>query len=295
MQRRDQGETEVTGVRRITGTFVTHLPAQPEHGWLYDYQTLLTGILAFGAAAIAAFIAHGQLKAARLQIASNKEQVEAQIAAARAQADTQIAAAKEQADAQIAAVKEQADADRTARLRAVRASLPATLSAWCDYAQQVAQSLYNSWPHGARQYPNDVREHEFFDIRADLPILPPELIPPLERLMEVIDNEPVAERVESILREAQMLAARTRHFDQPQRLTLNDLSERILQAAALYARVESLFGYARRQKPSIDEENLWERTIAAVFLMGIYEDRVGDLGRQQRDAGLPPGEADTVL
>lgn len=51
--------------------------------WIYEFQTLITGLLAIGAAWIAANIAKGQLEAAKEQIRVAREQ----IAAGTAEAD----------------------------------------------------------------------------------------------------------------------------------------------------------------------------------------------------------------
>jgi type II secretory pathway pseudopilin PulG len=234
---------------------------QVERGWFYDYQTFIGAMIALIAALIAAEIARRQLKAAREQI------VEA---------------------------RRQTDLDRAGRLRAARASFPAVLSAICDYADATARALYGAWPAVARLYPNDVDEAQDYRITAEIPPFPVGTLDALERVVELTSAEDVADRIESLLREAQVLGARTRKLETGDNLTVGHLSAYILQAASIYARAESLFEYARRQRDGLAVEPLWARVFVALSMFDIHEEQILAMARRERDRGDPPGEADTL-
>ncbi|WP_157217999.1 hypothetical protein [Flavisphingomonas formosensis] len=236
--------------------------------WIYDFQTLITGLLAVGAALYAARFAQKQVNAARLQI--------------------------EVARDQIAAIKDQADRERTARLRAARASLPTTLSSICEFAQEAGEALHAAWPAAAKLYPEDHDPNSVQPVTANLPPFPYELLDSLERIVELTDAEDVAERIESILREAQIFSARTRPLVSGTDINTDLLAIHIIQAAALYARAESLFTYARRKTPGVNSANLWDRVFAALTLMRVYEPAILEEAQKQRERGISPGEADSV-
>lgn len=130
-------------------------PPGPQ-GWIYDFQTLITGLLALAAAFIAAWIARGQLRAQREQIKDAREQ------AAR---------------------------DRAGRLRAARASLPAVLSAICDYSERTARALNAAWPVEARLYPEDANPLQAYCITVNIEPFPAETLQSLERVVELIRRE----------------------------------------------------------------------------------------------------------
>ncbi len=221
--------------------------------WSDHWQTMITGVLALGAG----------------------------VAAVRA------------ARAQIEAAKQEATHTRKARLRAARASMPATLSAVCDYAQRVAEALNGAWPAQAILYPDDTPLYEERRFQISVPHFPLDLLTALERLIEVTNVDAVAERLESILREVQVLGARTRKLEHGDMISIHYLSGLILQAAAIYARAESLFGYARRQNEGVDPADLWDRVSAALNFSGVHRDEVTEAMRDERARGLSPGEADT--
>jgi hypothetical protein len=227
---------------------------QAERGWFYDYQTFIGAMIALLAALIAAEIARRQL----------------------------------------AETKRQAARDRAGRLRAARASLPAVLSAVCDYAEVAGRTLNAAWPVDAMLYPNDVDPLASRRMTVSIQSFPAETLRSLERIVELTDNEAVADRIESILRESQVLSARTRKLDAGDNLTIDHLSFYILQTASIYARAESLFEYARRQSDGVSGETLWKRVFAALSIMGVDRDEVLETARHERDRGEPPGEADTA-
>lgn len=230
-------------------------PVAPvERGWFYDYQTFVGAMIALVAALIAAEIARRQLTE----------------------------------------TKRQAARDRAAKLRAARASLPAVLSAVCDYAEVAGRTLNSAWPVEAILYPDDVDPLASRRMTFNIEPFPAETLRSLERVVELTDSEPVADRIESILREAQVFAARTRKLGAGESLTTDHLTFYILQTASLYARAESLFEYARRQSNSLSTETLWKRAFAALSIMGIDREEVLEMARHERDRGEPPGEADTA-
>lgn len=235
-------------------------PPTPDRGWVYDYQTLITGLLALAAAIITVVIARGQLRAQRQQLQDARNQV----------------------------VR-----DRAARLRAARASLPAVLSAICDYAEATGRALQKVWPTAALLYPEDVNPLTAHLITVRIEPFPSVTLQSLERVVELTDNEVIAERIESILREAQVLGARTRKLATGDEIGTNLLSAYILQAASIYARAESLFEYARRQSDGPATEPLWNRVFAALSIFGVHQEEVLEMARRERDNSLPPGEADT--
>jgi hypothetical protein len=236
--------------------------------WIYDFQTLITGLLAVGAAFYAARFAQKQVNAANSQIEVAREQ--------------------------IAVAKAQSDHERGARLRAARASLPTTLSSICEFAQEAGKTLHAAWPSAAKLYPEDHHSNSVQPVKADLPLFPYELLESLERIVELTDAEDVAERIESILREAQIFSARTRPLVAGTDINTDLLAIHIIQAAALYARAESLFTYARRKTPGVNSANLWDRVFAALTLMRVDDPAVLKEAQRQRELGLPPGEADSV-
>mgnify|MGYP001420596450 CR=1 FL=1 len=223
-----------------------------EKGWLYDYQTLIAGSLALIAALIAARIAYSQL----------------------------------------AEVRRQERRAREGRLRAARATLPTALSTICAYAQETARALWAGRPAPAKFYPGDYNSMQLTREQIATPPFPAETYNSLERVVEFTTCEEVASRVESILREAQVLEARVRPLNHGADVSLHQLVLYILEAAAIYARAESLFAFARGQADG-PTGDLWERTFAALSIMGVDDDLVLEEARAQRDAGLPPGEADT--
>lgn len=226
--------------------------------WIYDFQTLITGILAVCAALYAARFAQGQIQVGKEQIA---------------------------------AAKEQAGKDRSARLRAARATLPTTLSAICEYAQNSGRLLYASLP---AQAPHEVDPFSRCFLQEDLPQFPPELLASLERIVELTEADDVALRIESILREVQVFAAKTRRFRRGEGGFLAEFARQIIHAAAIYARAESLFTYARRKSEGVNSAPLWERTAAAIVFMNIHNDYIDAEVARQEASGRQPGEADEI-
>lgn len=230
------------------------------HGWFYDYQTIIAGGVALGAALIAAEISRRQLRSSREQLVE---------------------------------MRRQADQDRSGRLRATRASLPTVLSGICHYAEQTARALNGVWPAVARLYPDDADPFATYRITAPIQPFPTETLASLERVVALTDSEEVAERIESILREAQVLSIRTRKLPFGDDVSTSMLSGFVLQSASIYASAESLLDYARHQAEGIASEPLWDRVFVALNIFGVYQEEVLEMARRERDNGDTPGEADT--
>lgn len=235
--------------------------------WIYDFQTLITGLLAIGAAWIAATIAKGQLEAAKEQIHVAREQ--------------------------IAAGTAEADQVRKRRLRAVRATLPVTLSSICEYSQAVGSQLAASWPVAAKLYADTGNGMTKYLIKAELPDIPFNQLESLELVLEFSDVEEVSLRIESIMREMQVLSSRIAPLRCGDEISTDWLAGMIIQAATLYARAESLFTYARGKAPSVNTAPLWDRVFAALNIMRIYNIKVLETAKAQKDRGDEPGEADS--
>ena len=229
--------------------------------WLDRWQTLITGILALIAAGVAAKIGQGQLAAAKGQINLQRE-----------------------LDARA----------RQARLRAARAKLPLALSRVCSYASGIAKELQPF--HGASDM-DVVFNHLTAKRPAALDAFPDHPIAVLEAVIEFVEDEAVAQRIESILREAQVMDARLQQLDSDH-VSKMWVESIMLQAASIYARAESLFYYARNQAQSVSQENLWERTFAAFTMFGLHGQQWDDLkgmAKRSRERGESPGEADERL
>ncbi|GHH16167.1 hypothetical protein GCM10008023_19860 [Sphingomonas glacialis] len=235
-------------------------PPAVAHGWFYDYQTIIASGVALCAALIAAEISRRQLRSSREQLVE---------------------------------MRRQADRDRAGRLRAARASLPAVLSAICDYAETTARTLNGAWPAAAALYPDDANPLAAYRVTLAIAPFPSATLESLERIVALTDSDGVAERIESILREAQVLGARTRKLTTGDEVRTSMLAVYILQAASMYARAESLFEYARHQADGVAAQPLWERTFTALDIFDVSRREVIDMARRERDNGDPPGEADT--
>lgn len=236
--------------------------------WIYDFQTLITGVLAIGAAFWASKIAAGQLDTAKKQIEVTREQIESD--------------------------KYEADRARKARLRAVRATLPVTLSSICEYSQLVASGLNNAWPVSAALYPNDDNGLRNYRVEAAIPDIPYDQLESLELVLEFTDTEAVALQIESLLRELQVLAARLAPLRLGAEVGTDWLASLMLQTATLYARAESLFTYARGKAPGPNTAPLWGRVHAALNIMKIYNPKVLALAEAQMLKGDEPGEANSI-
>lgn len=199
---------------------------------------MITGGLAVAAAALAAWLARGQLDAARRQIAVARDQI----------TTTEKAAAR----------------DRNGRLRAARASLAATLSAVCDYAEVVAQELMALMAE-------PLKKNSF---RPKITKFPIEALSTLGRIIELADDDAVSERIESLLRESQMLDARTddlSHDGDSDREWYEWVAICIEQSAAINVIASSMFRYARREAESTEEVNFWDGVFNTFQSFGVYD------------------------
>lgn len=130
---------------------------------------------------------------------------------------------------------------------------------------------------------------------STLPEFPADTIYVLARIIEFIDDEPVAARIESIFRETQILEAGRGGLLRGEHFGSDFIEDMIQQAASLYSRAETLLGYARNQEPSVDPVALWDRVFAAFNFFGLHGPRWNNLretAERQRTRGNQPGEAD---
>lgn len=230
--------------------------------WLYNYQTLVTGLLAVGAAL-------WTVRLGRQQIAA--------------------------VDAQIMAAKAQADDDRTRRLRAARASLPAVLSAVCDYSEDAGRALHAIWNTEQWQLANADQSHLAAPCEpVQIPAFPDAAIQTFGAILELADDATVIGCIESMLSEVQILTARVRGLHEQSSISTHYMSELIQQAATIYGSAALMFRYSRRQTDVIDGE-LWPHVDAALSEMGIHEPVISLAWRRERDQGLPAGAARAQL
>jgi hypothetical protein len=237
---------------------------------VFDFQTLITGLLAVCAALWAARYAQRQVNAANDQIKVGRDQ--------------------------IAAAKEQADRDRAGRLRAARASLPTALSLVCEFAVLAGRAVRSSWPRGAETYPkdHDPGQSHLFELTALMPPFPGEVLATLERVVEFTTVDAVADRIESLLREIHAFSARTRPLARGFETTLDWSGERIIQAGAIYARAASLVPYGLHQVDHLDKDSLWDRLEEYLTEINLSYGFVAAEARRQRKSGSPPGDGDTI-
>jgi hypothetical protein len=194
--------------------------------WLYDWQTLLTGFLA--------------LLGAWLTIDKINDQI------------SQI--------------------DRIERKRlsrenqAVRATLPLTLSAICEWASGMAIELNRA---GLEMHDNG--ERMLGDSFA-----PPDLlfasIPEIQQIIRSTDDSTVVKPLCDIIREMQTLWARCDSLRESERGIvrvgiLAEIDNRIIQAGKIYALAGSLFEYSRGASESGPQEVTWD--LVTQFLMRL--------------------------
>ena len=233
-----------------TAHFVTHLPAAADRGFVYEYQTLITGLLAIGAAGVAAWIAHGQLRTARDQIAVAREQIADQRALEERRRDSQ--------------------------LRAARASLPMALSAICDFSIAVVKQLEDAWPVSGVAAKLIVNEVKF----------PDHALVSLEKIVSLAESGLVVDQIELILRNAQIVSARLRRFYGNESSSKSTVASSMMRAVALHARAISLFPYSRGE--SFEAKPIWELYHLSAVLMSVDRDEVRVHAEKREERGAEP-------
>lgn len=236
------------------------MPAD-QHSLLYDWQTLIAGLLAVLAAGFTAWLVSGQLVEQRRQVKLQREQF----------------------------VEQRAVDDRRLKrqLRAARAVLPPILSEICEYAKDVSAGL-------ATVYPEMPMTHSPIG-RITFRRFPQEAVAVLQLNIESLDEGPVVERIASILREAQVLDARNRGLVAEGHADRDMIGACLNQCVSIYARAESLFDFARGHGDDLGPDDLWEAAFRAFDLLNIRRGRFDDvlqMARQDRERGSTPGEAD---
>jgi hypothetical protein len=199
--------------------------------WLYDWQTLITGILAVSAAVYAAKISWSQLKASRDQIEVQREH------------DFRA---------------------RAGRLRVARAALPQALSQICRYAEATIEPLKEVHATANNLVERTIKYGSLSPAEAAtlFPTFPPDALAALTGVLEFVDDEAVGKMIESILREAQVFDSRNSTLLTDQGINGVYIEAIIAQALSLYARAESLFLYARNQNATVDAAPLWDRVFS---------------------------------
>ena len=216
--------------------------------WLYDWQTLVSGLLALEAAAIAW--------------------------------------------RQLGEQRRQARTDRSGKLRAARAALPLALNQVMSIAEMNARGLFAEWPVESRASLATAIRAPLPTSRFNVAGLPTDVIAVLERVIELCDNEPVAARLESILREIQIFESRSRPSGLNQLKMEYGVVDYLEQVASIYARAESLFDYARGRYPGPSGYPLWDRVKVVARNMGMEVPALVKSMEAHEAGGWAPGEAD---
>jgi hypothetical protein len=138
-----------------------------------------------------------------------------------------------------------------------------------------------------------------FDPAPRVPAISPfpaDRILSLERVIEYLEEEsPIATRIEEILREAQVLDARTEGMTADGEVHRSMLTACIVQAATIHALAESLFEFARGQSQTVADEPVWDRVFAAFRFFGLHSaafDPVREHARNARELNESPLETD---
>lgn len=264
----------------------------PQRSWIYDWQTLEAGVLAVILAAITAILLLRQIRAQNRQLLQMKSDAEA----AKLANDE----ATKRQDTAIELTKMQAEAARLAGLRAWRVVLPTVLSEAIDYAELLAQQLATlvptEWVMYAPESDDDHRKRLMTtqSYQLDLPMFPERLVEPLRKIVEFSDDELLNQRVASVFREIQLLDAVRRDLARGVQHQAVALAGWILQAAALWARVASLFDFARGKSETVSARALWDWTFDGLRLIRIDWEEVHAMAKAEQWRGEAPGMGDEL-
>ncbi len=160
-------------------------------------------------------------------------------------------------------LSEKQETDRLQRQHnAARATLPLTLSGLCQVIEKMLREL-----HKAKSDPNTFQ----------LPAPPTNAITELQQIILSTDNSSVTTPVSKIIREIQTLWARVEALSNrgnpPHNhiLLIPTFDEWIIQAAKIYALIESLFDYSRFEKQDGPKEVAWERVESILVRMYVHD------------------------
>lgn len=228
--------------------------------WLYDWQALGGSLIAVGAAI------YGVRK------------VQEQIRVAKVQTDQTERIAARQLE-----VSERHEAERLRRRYiAARATLPATLSGFMDFAQIAADGIDHIYDEVAAGHHHEANRPP---VSYHAPPEPTHLISAIERMIEASNDPALADRLAELLSNAQVLHARVRGI-------ARDLSNKnllglaltleiyIASAAEIYAEADSLIAYARRETDDVPARPTAADVKRALTLMSFYSDRYAEIHRR---------------
>lgn len=228
-----------------------------------DWQTMLTGTLALGAALLAYNAARSQAKTAQAQLDEQREQ---------------------------------ARQDREGRLRAVRASLPLVLSGICDFAERSIRALRRCLPREYIVFPQNANIDAELIFGIDVFEFSGEYVEVLGKMIELSGDNAASKIMEGLIREVQIFQARWKGYRLNSRITPSNIGRLIYQACVIRARAEILFNYARGHAADADDATLWDCVFTGMMSCEVDQiPVVSSTAREQHQHNLPPGEADRKL
>ena len=148
---------------------------------------------------------------------------------------------------------EQRRHERKRRLLSAKALLPIALSEMCEVARKGVANSWRDRPGGPIVSRAEFDRQSLEDIR-----LSDEIVSVFRDIVEFDDEETAAIRIQGILREYQVFAARWRSHisDQDNLMTPDDseIAQRTTAWAYLYALAESAFDYARGETTKVEND-----------------------------------------
>jgi len=153
------------------------------------------------------------------------------------------------------------------RFNASRATLTHVLSDICEYARNAADAL--------KAVHASAGQHGFGapTLGLAVPALPGNLQSSLESVIEAANDDYLADFTADILGEIQVLNARMRDLSRigSHQIGLQStVEDYIIQAARIYAKASSLFGFARRETATAAESEK-KSVLSALSLMNVDE------------------------
>lgn len=169
---------------------------------------------------------------------------------------------------------QQQDADRRrSRTDAMRAALNATLSSVCGWADAMANALCDL-PVSSKRVAMSGRETFL------APLFPPADLQVLVQMIEATDNIDVQQRLNRLVSNLQVLAARASLIPNRRKgigLMKSDLDIFILDAAIIYAQASSCFDYARRVKDTVPTRLSWTNIDNAMMSLSLHGPRYAEI------------------
>ena len=145
-------------------------------------------------------------------------------------------------------------------------------------------------------YPADANRAEEYLLTVEMPPFPRDVLPNLMAIVEHAEDGSVPQQIERIIREVQVFTARTHKLKYGMALTIPNLCNHIIQAAAIHALADGLFGFSRGHAHGVDPKPIWQVVQGVLFLQDLDRNPfVMETLRSQRDAGLLPTETDEPM